>query len=157
MEINEFDPLTLKMFYDSSQLTWNGLEGDSVLGIYPNKQPPTDLIKHWTNRYGEFQIVKDYTEKELEESDNDDSTDRLVYLLWLYNNAPEKRTFSDGAEYKGFVGDEKLPVKLFTTSFVRVDESSGPTRINFKTESIPDGTMGYGYDFKSQPVDITFD
>ncbi|MGB1327991.1 MAG: hypothetical protein ACPG82_03330, partial [Porticoccaceae bacterium] len=88
----------------------------------------TFLIKHWTNRYGEFQIVKDYTEKELEESDNDDSTDRLVYLLWLYNNAPEKRTFSDGAEYKGFVGDEKLPVKLFTTSFVRVDESSGPTR-----------------------------
>ena len=147
--------LTLKMFYDSSQLTWNGLEGDSVLGIHPNKQPLTDLIKYWTSRYGEFQIVKDLTEEELEESDNDDSTDRIVYLLWLYNNAPEKRTFSDWAEYKGFLGDEKLPVKLFTTSFVRADESSGPTRINFKSDSIPSGTMGYGYDFKSQSVTIT--
>ena len=155
--------LTLVMFYDSSKLKWHGLASDSILGTHDDesKSPPPGAIKKWrykyVDEYGEFWSVEDYQEG-TGVFDDDENTNRMIYLKWGFNFKSEKSSFeySWGGYKNGFIGDSRpLPARLFATSFTPVNGFRGTTSVNFKVQRISKDADGSDYGSKTTSVTIT--
>jgi hypothetical protein len=142
--------LYLFMHYDSSKLVFNGLKKDSILVTYDGEKPERDLVKKWSSYRSVLSNMVD--NREAPSFDKDNSTDRIVVVVWYYPSQDQK----DKSD-KGFIDDLELPAQLYKASFTLKDnvENFSSTDINFTGGSSSKSFVGNkDYSLKSQPVTL---
>ena len=156
--------LNVHMHYDSEKLTWIGFEKNTALGMHSkfkssdNNATDNKISKKFkANDYGELSLVEDYATSSFTSKgvNFDVNTDRLVYLRWKPQFAQENSSYDGWSNKKGFIGNEKLPVKLIKVYFTRkTGFDSGATKITFTSPKPPKGDPSGPYGFDADPITI---